>query len=60
MNYKTNIPVYTTEDKLTEQLTLILDSDMYERIEKMSMDTGLSMNKTVKTLLDHALKHCTI
>lgn len=60
MNYKANIPVYEYEGELTQQLTVLFDDDLYERLEQVAVDLGLSMNSVVRTLLDHAIKHCTI
>lgn len=60
MNYKATIPVYAHKEYLTESLTVLFDPDLYERIEKVSFDLGISMNLTIRTLLDHALKHCKI
>ena len=59
MNYKTNIPVYQN-GKLENQLTMMFDDNQYEQIEQLSVDYNLSMNMVIRTLLDHALKHCNI
>lgn len=59
MNYKAEVPVYE-HDHLDRQLTLLLDDNLYERIEKVSFDKDISMNAVARTLLDHALKHTNI
>ncbi len=60
MNYKADIPIYKNQEYLTEQLTVLFDPDMYKRIEKLSCDLDISMNTVIRTLLNHALKHCNI
>ena len=60
MNYKADISVYKSEEKLTEQLTLLFDEDLYKRLERLSVDLGLSMNAVARTLIDHGIKHCKI
>lgn len=59
MNYKAEVPVYE-HDHLGRQLTLLLDDELYERIEKVSVDKDISMNAVARTLVDHALKHTNI
>lgn len=61
MNYKAEVPVYKhSEGELDRQLTLLMDDNIYDRLEAVSVDKGLSMNVVARTLLDHALKHCNI
>lgn len=59
MNYKAELPVYEHGD-LDRQLTLLLDDNIYERLESVAVDKCISMNAVVRTLLDHALKHTNI
>ncbi len=60
MNYKTEIPVYETDKHMTEQLTLLFDEDLYERVDNLSVELGLSMNALCRTLIDYGIKHCKI
>lgn len=60
MNYKTDIPIYKNDEKLTQQLTMLFDDEMYEDIERIAFDLNISLNSVVRTLVAHGIKHCNI
>ncbi len=60
MNFKTDIPIYKPKEYLTRQLTMLFDPDMYDKIDDLSFDLGLSRNTVIRTLLNYGLKHCNI
>lgn len=60
MNYKTDIPVYEPSGYLDQQLTVLFDEELYEDIERISIDLDLSMNAVIRSLLAHGVKHCKI